>query len=96
MWQKTTELCWRNTLTVNGTLLEEYIVLALLYYNCWNERHGDVTVVRTWKSLDWDALGRLYENGLISNPKGKAKSVCITENGYNLAKGFFEKHFGCP
>lgn len=39
-------------------------------------------------------MHRLYEKGCISNPKGKAKSVVITEEGEKLSKELFAKHFG--
>jgi len=66
------------------------VVLALLYLNF----HGDHGAVRAWKSFDWDAMDRLYEKGWISDPKGKAKSVLVTEEGQKLAKELFEKYFG--
>ena len=28
-----------------------------------------------WKNLDWDALGRLHDKGMIHDPVGKVKSV---------------------
>lgn len=53
-------------------------VLALLLLG----RHdGD----RVWKGFDWDAMDRLYEQGYITDPRGKAKSVILTEEG--LARG---------
>jgi hypothetical protein len=64
-------------------------VLALLYLNF----QGDQNVVRAWKSFDWDAMDRLYEKGYSSDPKSKAKSVIITEEGQNLAKELFIKFF---
>ena len=70
------------------------IVLALLFHNSWTEKIGQVNVFQAWKSLDWEALSRLSEKGLISNPKGKAKSLVITDEGYRLAQELFEKHFG--
>lgn len=70
------------------------IVLALLFHNSWTEKIGQVNVFQAWKSLDWDALSRLYEKGLISNPKGKAKSLVMTDEGYVLAQELFGKHFG--
>ncbi len=36
---------------------------------------------RTWKSFDWESLGRLYAKGYITDPVGKAKSVLFTEDG---------------
>ncbi|SRR5258708_28577469 len=32
-----------------------------------------------WKSLDWDALGRLHDQGMIDNPASKRKSVAFTD-----------------
>jgi hypothetical protein len=63
------------------------VVLALLHFNA--DRDG-----RAWKSFDWDVLDRLFERGLITNPKSKARSVVLTEEGTRLAEGMFEKHFG--
>ena len=69
------------------------IVLALLFHNSWREKIGEFNVYRAWKSLDWDALDRLHEKELIGSPKGKAKSVVLTDEGHALAKRMFEKHF---
>ena len=74
---------------VNEEKIDE-VVLALLYLNF----HGDRNAVRAWKSFDWDAMDRLYEKGFISDPKGKAKSVLVTEKGQKTAKELFEKYFG--
>jgi hypothetical protein len=41
---------------------------------------------RVWKSFDWDALGRLHERGLISDPVGKAKSVTLSSEGLRKAR----------
>jgi Domain of unknown function (DUF6429) len=48
---------------------------------------------RARKSHGWDALDRLHEKGYISDPKSKAKSVVMTEEGAKRAKELFEKHF---
>jgi len=63
------------------------IVLALLYLNV-------STTARAWKGFDWDSLDRLRSRGLISNPKSKAKSVELTEEGARLAEESFRRHFG--
>lgn len=65
-------------------------VLALLHLNAF-AGHG---VTRAWKSLDWDALDRLHARGLISDPRSKAKSVVLTDEGAELAAQLSEKHFG--
>ena len=46
------------------------------------------------KSLDWDAMDRLHEKGFISDPKSKAKSVHLMDEGFQLGKELFEKYFG--
>ena len=51
------------------------------------------TVIVPAKVLDWDALGRLHEKGLIDNPVGKTKSVAFTQEGLTRSKELFEKMF---
>jgi hypothetical protein len=63
------------------------LTLAMLYLNVM------MTGV-AWKGLDWDALDRLHTRGLISNPKSKAKSVRLTEEGAQLAEAMFNRHLG--
>jgi len=58
----------------------------------WLNLHEDV---RVWKSMPWEITDILYEKGWISDPKSKAKSVVLTEDGERLAQEFLEKHFGC-
>ncbi len=62
-------------------------VLALLYLTL----HGEN---RAWKTIDWDAMDRLHEEGFISNPAGKAKSVAFSEQGLEAAEAAFRKLFG--
>ena len=64
------------------------MVLALLYLTT----HDKGT--RAWKGIDWDAMDRLHDKGYIGNPKTKAKSVILTEEGERLSEELFEKHFG--
>lgn len=64
-------------------------VLALLYLNAFR----DDEITRTWKSFDWGAMDRLYQEGYISDPKSKAKSVVFSKDGLERAKSLFEKHF---
>lgn len=66
------------------------IVLALLHLNAFAD-HG---ITRAWKSLDWDVLDRLHARGLISDPKSKAKSVVLSDEGVQLAAEAFARHFG--
>ena len=51
------------------------MTLALLYLVTWDRKEGDGA--RAWKGFDWDTMDRLYEKGLISDPKSKAKSVVM-------------------
>jgi hypothetical protein len=74
---------------INEEKIDE-VVMALLYLNF----HGDHGAVRAWKSFDWDAMDRLYKKGLISDPKSKAKSVLVTEEGQKVSKELFKKYFG--
>jgi hypothetical protein len=36
----------------------------------------------------------LYQQGYITDPRGKAKSVAFTEEGLERARGLLEKLFG--
>ncbi|WP_457390343.1 DUF6429 family protein [Roseateles sp. P5_E1] len=49
---------------------------------------------RAWKSFDWDAMGRLHEKGLISDPVGNAKSIAFTEEGLQRAEALLQSRFG--
>ncbi|WP_237212781.1 DUF6429 family protein [Ruegeria lacuscaerulensis] len=61
-------------------------VLALLWLTLHDER-------RAWKGFDWDALDRLHHKGLILDPKGKAKSVVLTEEGLRRSESLFAELF---
>lgn len=62
-------------------------VLALLLLGL-HDAYGSV-----WKSFDWDAMARLHAKGMISEPKGKAKSVVLTAAGRAEAERLFKQHF---
>jgi len=67
------------------------MALALLYLTTFEEKdYGP----RAWKGMDWEAMNRLHEKGYIGNPKSKAKSVPLTEEGARLSEALFKKHFG--
>ncbi len=36
---------------------------------------------RSWKGFDFEVMDRLHAQGLIDDPKGKAKSVWLTQQG---------------
>ncbi|MDD5627937.1 MAG: DUF6429 family protein [Elusimicrobia bacterium] len=65
------------------------IVLAILW-------HNQRSTGAAWKGLPWDASDRLYKAGLISNPRGRRKSVDLTDDGQRKAEAAFRKHFGDP
>lgn len=82
----------KNWLPTKGNAMEidedkiDEAVLALLHLTL---HDGG----RAWKSLDWDALGRLYEKGFIHNPVGKTKSVLFTEEGLKESNRLFKEFF---
>jgi hypothetical protein len=61
-------------------------VLGLLWLTLHDER-------RAWKGMDWEAMDRLYQKGLIDNPVGKAKSVVLSDEGLQRAEEAFRKLF---
>ena len=56
--------------------------------------HTDHGITRAWKGMDWDLLDALFERGWIADPKGKAKSVVLTDEGARLTAKMLQKHFG--
>ena len=65
------------------------ITLALLWLTSFKDPVG----VRAWKGQDWDTMERLHTMGFISDPKSKAKSVVLSEEGEKRSKEQFAKHF---
>lgn len=65
------------------------ITLALLWLTSFKGPVG----VRAWKGQDWDTMERLHAKGLISDPKSKAKSVVLSEEGEKQSRELFAKHF---
>jgi len=74
-----------QTMKLNEERIDD-AVLALLYLNLY---HCGVV----WKGFDWDAMNRLHEKGLISDPVRKAKSVGFSEDGEEQARKIFEQMF---
>jgi hypothetical protein len=48
---------------------------------------------RTWKSFSWDVMDRLHASDLITDPKSKAKSVLLTDEGFDQAQDLFKTMF---
>ena len=61
-------------------------VLALMYLTLHDAG-------RAWKGFDWEAMNRLHEKGMISNPRSKTKSVVLSDDGERRAKELFEAMF---
>jgi hypothetical protein len=66
------------------------VVLALLTLTMFK----DGAEMRAWKGHDWEVLDRLYDQGYIFDPKNKAKSVVLSEEGAKKSKELFVRHFG--
>jgi hypothetical protein len=65
-------------------------VLALMHLNAHKDKYG----WRAWKTFPWDATDGLHERGLIDEPRSKAKSVALTDEGAHLAEKLFAELFG--
>ena len=65
------------------------MTLALLHLVMFDDKYG----TRAWKGFDWETMNRLHEKGYISDPKGKAKSVTVTEEGIKRAEKLFKQFF---
>jgi Domain of unknown function (DUF6429) len=77
------------TMDYDTTKVDE-VVLALLHLNA----HTDHGSTRAWKGFDWDAMDRLHTQGFISDPKSKAKSVALSDEGARRAEELFRRYFG--
>jgi len=62
------------------------MTLARLYLVTTKDKYG----YRAWKGFDCNTMDRLYEKGYMSNPKGKARSVELTEEGAKLSAQLFK------
>ena len=68
-------------------------VLALLHLTSFTQGKGGLAFTRAWKGHDWEALNRLHQKGLISDPKSKAKSVGLSKEGSAKAEALFQRLF---
>ena len=66
------------------------MVLALLHLTMFSDHGGK----RTWKGFPWEALDRLQAKGFISDPRSKAKSVWMSEEGALRSQELFDQYFG--
>ena len=65
----------------------EEAVLALL--GAFEFDHG-----RVWKRFDFGVMDSLAEQGLITEPRGRAESVYLTTEGLARAKALADRMFG--
>ena len=80
-------ITWINEAVVDiDTEKVDEAVVAVLYLT----RHDHV---RAWKGIDWEAMARLHQKGLIEDPVGKQKSVVLTDEGLRKAANCFDKPF---
>lgn len=87
-------LCGNNTPMLGGIMAYnkdkvDEMTLAHLYLVMEKSKGG----TRAWKGFDWDTMNRLHEKGYISDPKSKAKSVALSEEGARLAEELFKTNF---
>ena len=68
----------------------EQLTLVLLHQTAFEEG-GDL---RSWKGYDWQIMNRLHEQGLISDPVRKAKSVFLTDKGRRHAEALLDDYLG--
>ena len=61
------------------------LVLALMQLTLHEER-------RAWKSFDWDVMNDLFECGFITDPRRKAKSVLLTDEGVARSREMYVKY----
>ena len=66
------------------------MALALLYLTTFRDKAS----IRAWKGLAWEVTDRLFQKGYIGDPKGKTKSVIVSEKGARRSEALFRQHFG--
>ncbi|MNP67332.1 hypothetical protein D3C76_1631540 [compost metagenome] len=49
---------------------------------------------RAWKQFDFETTSRLHEQGFISNPVNKNKSIWLTEEGLERGRQIADRLFG--
>jgi hypothetical protein len=49
---------------------------------------------RSWKGYDFGVLDRVHEQGLLDDPKGRAKSVVLTPEGLERGLTLAQRLFG--
>ena len=65
------------------------LALALMYLTLHNG-------VRAWKGYSWEILDHLFQQGMITDPRSKAKSVMLMEEGLARSRALFEEYLASP
>jgi hypothetical protein len=65
------------------------LTLVLMFLTSWEERPGDLP--RCWKGYDFDVLNALADRGLTMDSR-RAKSVHLTEEGVERARGLMKRY----
>ena len=68
------------------------MTLALLFLVTTERQEG--LGARAWKGFDLKTMNRLHEKGWIDEPKIKAMSIYVTEEGFKKSEQLFLEHFG--
>ncbi|MBF4554963.1 hypothetical protein H7698_02690 [Pseudomonas sp. p50] len=67
--------------------LVEDAVLALLAAFSFNDGN-------TWKGFDFEIMNRLHQQGLITDPVNRNKSIWLTEEGLERGRRIADRLFG--
>ena len=67
-------------------LIDDAVLALLAAYSC---DDGNA-----WKGYDFEIMNRLHEQGLISNPVNRNKSIWLTEEGLERGREIAERMFG--
>jgi hypothetical protein len=68
------------------------MTLALLYLT--TTEHEEGRGARAWRGFDSHTIDRLHTKGWIDDPKTKALSLHLTDDGFKKSQQWFLKWFG--
>lgn len=78
----------KNAMDIDYDKIDD-CTLALLYLGTSEGPYG----ARAWRAFDQATMDRLHKKGYISDPKSKALSIVLNEEGLSQAKELFERFF---
>ncbi|WP_166363486.1 DUF6429 family protein [Pseudomonas akapageensis] len=70
----------------DNKLIEEAVLALLATFSFDNGN--------AWKGFDFETMNRLHEQGLISNPVSKNKSIWLTTEGLEQGRQIADRLFG--